>query len=286
MAAPNLHVFPNNCFMDLTIYQFGHQNCPPLHTFGPAIRNHFLFHYVLSGKGVFYGENENKQATRFEILPGQGFMIWPKQITSYNADIKEPWVYMWVEFDGLKANEIVSESGLTPNNPIYMGKGDMEQSKMENALKYIAHNPKAPTFELIGHCYLFLNSLAASSLCRKKIARSSLQDFYVREAVLFIENHFREDMHIEDIAASCNIDRSHLGKIFKNAMGMGLKDFLIHYRVNKACELLKGTNHTISEIANMTGYSNLFNFSRAFKTVMGIAPRQWRDKNKLFDNSL
>ena len=281
MAAPNLYIFPNNYFVDLTIYHYGYHDCLPLHTFGPSTRSHFLFHYVHSGKGIFNSKDESMQTTSYHVEAGQGFMIWPNQASSYSADEKDPWACSWVEFDGLRAKEIVTESGLTMDNPIYKGTGGEDQAKMENAISYIAHNPQSSPLELIGQCYLFLSGLVASSLFRKKTASSSLQDFYVREALLYIEKHFQEDIRVEDIAASCNLHRNHLGKIFKDAMGISLRDFIIQYRVKKACELLKTTNHTISEIADMSGYSNMFNFSRVFKTTMGMPPRQWKDENKL-----
>ena len=283
MTSPNMYIFPNNNFVDLTIYQFGHQDCPPLHNSGPATCGHFLFHYVHHGKGVFFAENEQNRMLRYEIEAGQGFMIWPKKMYSYTADEKEPWSYSWVEFDGLKAKQMVLESGVTENNPVYNGKSNVEQKKMVDAISYIAHNPAASPPELIGYCFLFLSNLVDSSVNRKKVARSSIQDFYVSEVLLYIETHYHKNIRVEDIATLCNLDRSHVGKIFKSTMGMSLRDYLIRYRINKACELIKGTNYSIGEIGEMAGYPNMFNFSRAFKSIMGMSPRQWRNENKLRD---
>ena len=281
MPAPKMYIFPSNNFVDLTIYQFGHQDCPPFHTNGPSIFNHFLFHYVHKGKGIFHAEDEQNRTIRYEIEAGQGFMIFPKQVTSYAADEKQPWSYSWVEFDGLKAREIVMESGLTESNPVYKGKNDKAQQKMVEALTYIAHSPTASPFEMIGYCYLFLSNLAASCVFHKKVARSSLQDFYINLVLIYIESHYQDNIRVEDIAASCNLDRSHIGKIFKSSLGISLRDYLIRYRINKACELMKSSNHSIGEIGGMVGYPNMFNFSRAFKAVMGISPRRWRDENML-----
>ena len=57
-------------FIDLNLYQFGWEKCEPLHSFGPYIRNHYLFHYVISGKGVLKA-NEQEYA----ISAGSGFLI-------------------------------------------------------------------------------------------------------------------------------------------------------------------------------------------------------------------
>ena len=45
-------LFPNENFMDLRLYQYGWEQCAPLHSFGPFVRNHYLFHYVISGRGL------------------------------------------------------------------------------------------------------------------------------------------------------------------------------------------------------------------------------------------
>ena len=42
----SFNIFPNVNFIDLCMYQFGHEQCEPGHSFGPATRNHYLFHYV------------------------------------------------------------------------------------------------------------------------------------------------------------------------------------------------------------------------------------------------
>ena len=45
-------IFSDDRFMDLTLYQYGYERCLPLHSYGPAVRNHYLFHYIISGKGT------------------------------------------------------------------------------------------------------------------------------------------------------------------------------------------------------------------------------------------
>lgn len=61
------HVFRDERFIDLNLYQFGWERTEPLHFYGPHTRNHYLFHYVISGKGRLYA-NE----TEYPIHPGQG----------------------------------------------------------------------------------------------------------------------------------------------------------------------------------------------------------------------
>ena len=79
-------VFPNENFVDLGLYQFGKEQCRPAHSFGPAARNHFLFHYVLSGTGHLYANDSKGQTREYQIRSGQGFMIFPRQVNTYIAD--------------------------------------------------------------------------------------------------------------------------------------------------------------------------------------------------------
>ena len=108
---------------------------------------------------------------------------------------------------------------------------------------------------------------------------NSLRDFYIKEAFSFIEQNFQNDISVEDIAASCGLNRSYFGKIFHENMGKSPQEFLISYRMTKATELLKLTGLSIADIGNAVGYPNQLHFSRAFKNVYGISPRQWRYEN-------
>lgn len=146
---------------------------------------------------------------------------------------------------------------------------------------YIAQNRDMPPFHLIGHLYLFFDAMtrSISSIRLKKGGR--LQDFYIHEAIAYIEQNFHNDISVEDIANNCGLNRSYFGKIFKESIGRTPQEFLLNYRMMKAKELLKLTGKSIGDIGNAVGYSNPLHFSRAFKNTYGIPPREWRNQNRL-----
>jgi AraC-like DNA-binding protein len=156
-----------------------------------------------------------------------------------------------------------------------------EREIMKNELLAIVNNRNSPPMYLIGHLYLFMNAFISSSSLQRKVTGGSLREFYVREALTFVEQHYHEDIGIADIAAFCHLDPSYMGKIFKSVFHISPWEFLIQYRMNKSCELMRITDNTISEISYMVGYQNQFNFSRVFKQVMGKSPRDWRTENRL-----
>lgn len=268
--------FRDKKYVDCTIFQFGWQKCEPLHSFGPAVRNHFLFHYILSGQGTLVSTNSKNEDYTYSLRAGQGFLISPGQRNHYFADEQQPWQYAWLEFDGIKAQEFINLAGLDFNMPIYNSNVPSMQQVVRDELLYIAHHGDESDMNLIGHMYLFMDALQKSSSRRKTSVGKNLKDYYINEAIEFIENNYMNAITVEDVAAFCNLNRSYFGKIFKDALRTTPQEFLISYRTTKACEYLETTDLLIGDISNMVGYPSQLHFSRAFKKVNGMSPREWR----------
>lgn len=275
-------VFPSENFVDLGLYQFGWEQCDPSHSFGPAARNHYLFHLCLSGTGTLYAHNAKGETITYQIKSGQGFMLFPHQICTYIADAEIPWEYAWVEFDGLRVKEFLETAGLTEHSPIYRSSNRELRGSMKEELLSIIQGKEHSSLYLIGHLYLFLDLLIQSSFNRKEFSAGRLKDFYIREAISFIEQNYSHPITVEDIAIFCNLNRSYLGKIFRDELNKTPQQFLIYYRMNRAAELLKFSETTVGEIGKLVGYPNQLHFSRAFKNVFGIPPTEWRRENRLY----
>lgn len=280
MSKPVFSIFPNENFVDLSLYQYGMEQCPPAYSFGPATRNHYLFHYVLSGTGRLMANDSRGISHEYQIRSGEGFMIFPRQINTYIADTKLPWEYVWIEFDGMRAREIIETAGLSPDHPVYHAAYKDLRENMKDEMLYIAEHHDAPPFHLMGHLYLFIDYLSRSSSSQMTTS-GRVRDFYIKEALNYIEQNFQNDISIENIASFCGLNRTYFGRIFKETVGKSPQQFLLSYRMAKAAELLKLTDLSISDIGNAVGYSNQLHFSRAYKNVYGVSPREWRNKNRV-----
>ena len=201
MANTFFNIFPNENFIDLDMYQHGYEQCSPGHSFGPLARNHYLFHYVMSGTGTLMADNSKKVTQTFSIKSGQGFLIFPGQINTYFADESLPWEYMWIEFDGLRVKEALDLTELTQDTPVYHPRSKELRELMMQEMTYIVHHPKEAPMHLIGHLYLFLDYLTRSATRTTPVHSSRMSDYYIKEAINFIEQNFQNNISIEEIAA-------------------------------------------------------------------------------------
>ena len=273
-------IFPNHSFVDLGLYQFGREACEPGQSFGPARRNHYLFHYVIKGKGTLYADDSQGHTKTFDVRAGEGFLIFPEQVTLYVADMSNAWEYTWLEFDGLRVKQALESAGFSEHEPIYRTRLPELREKLRDEMLYIVDHSEASTFELIGHMYLFMDALTRSAENAGRVITSRLREFYIREAIAYIESNYQRDITIEEIAGALRLNRSYFGKIFRLSTGKSPQRFLMNYRMIKAAEMLAMTKRPVNEIGASVGYDNQLHFSRAFKNVYGVSPREWRKRNK------
>ena len=81
--------FPYEKSGSLFVNSCGCAKTEPFHSFGPAVKPHFLIHYILSGKGIF--QMDGKQ---YPLEAGYGFLIQPEELAFYQADKEDPWTYV------------------------------------------------------------------------------------------------------------------------------------------------------------------------------------------------
>lgn len=99
------------------------------------------------------------------------------------------------------------------------------------------------------------------------------------KAVVFIQQHYKEAISLDQVAAEVNLNPEYLSRVFKEEMGYTYSTFLSNIRMKKAEYLLKNTDEKVQSIAEKVGYYNVSYFSTIFKKKYGVNPYEFRRKN-------
>ncbi|PKH26733.1 AraC family transcriptional regulator [Enterobacterales bacterium CwR94] len=256
----------------LNIYQFGHQRCAPKHSFGPAVRQHFLLHYVIQGKGCLYTEQG-----QWPLAAGEAFLIHPHAITTYTADARQPWEYMWIEVDGLIAERSFEACGLLREAPVWRAKS--ADASAQALLSEILTQDTSRALKIAGLTCQFLDALMEHGLQQPKPVNS--ENRHLENAVAYMERHYHNPLDILAVAKHCRIDRSYLTRLFQKQLGIGPKQYLLRLRMTMAVGLLQDLRLPIKVIACSVGYADQMQFSRLFRQHFHMSPSEWRARHPL-----
>jgi two-component system response regulator YesN len=102
----------------------------------------------------------------------------------------------------------------------------------------------------------------------------------IRPAINYIDANYNKPITLADVARASHLSVSRLAHIFKEQMGITLIDYLTSVRIERAKQLLIGTEQNCTEICFQVGYNNQSYFTRTFKELVGMTPRQFRIRNK------
>lgn len=92
----------------------------------------------------------------------------------------------------------------------------------------------------------------------------------------YIDNHFKENLRLDDLAALANLNKYYLSHTFQKEFGTSPISYLISRRIQESRYLLSDTDHTLSQIARILGFSSLSYFSQSFRRMEGISPMEYR----------
>jgi len=173
---------PIDWMNDLYICQFGEEKCRPSHAYGPAQRNHYLIHFVVSGSGVLACGGRT-----WRVEAGQGFLILPGEETYYQADEKTPWHYAWVGYRGQKADELTRSAGLDAARRVFAAQHPQEVWRTLATLRQDAQALRLGQMAAAGS---LLRLMALILPLQGQTAEASQQEEYCEKARWYMEGRF------------------------------------------------------------------------------------------------
>lgn len=265
-------------YQDLYYVTKGREKCAPNHSYGPNIREYYLIHIILEGKG--YCETE---ISKFNLSKGQFFVIFPDEQTFYQADEENPWEYIWFGFDGRVAESILSSMGINRQTPIGSIKNFNESKELVENMIGMQPFEHENRIQLQGMLYWLISLLDSKTRDNniKPIEKINRRIVYTHDAIDLIKQNYQNvDFLIGDISEQLSLNESYLTSIFRQVTGRTLHEYLIDYRIQKSREYLETTDFNVREVAEKVGYKNPLSFTRVFKRKIGMTPTEYKKTTK------
>lgn len=153
----NSYIVKEKELVSLSVYNVGFQSCDSLYQWGPGIRDHYLIHYIISGKGRY-----TVNGSVHTLTPGDAFLVYPNTEVIYQADAQDPWEYTWVGFTGSDAATILRATDFTKAHPYIHNVSNGNEIKRQLMHIYDARGTEFENaLEMTGRLYTTLALLSA-----------------------------------------------------------------------------------------------------------------------------
>ena len=121
-----------------------------------------------------------------------------------------------------------------------------------------------------------LNSVLGKINCLCGVIDAHSKNTAMQKAVLYVQNHFKEKITLEEVASIANYSPNYFGNRFKSYTGKGLKEYIMALRFSLAEQMLVYSDLSVSEICYRCGFGDLSNFMMYFKKRRGMTPSEYR----------
>jgi AraC family transcriptional regulator, arabinose operon regulatory protein len=221
-------------------------------------------------------------AQRHTIAAGDLLVIPPFTGHNYGPDPAEPWTVPWLHMTGDNIGLLLNELGVSVENPIInVGDDPRVLAHFEDAIA-VGLGEQAFTTTKLFHSAQTVGRLLGliNSKRRHQAQRPPDGKERVAECIEFMKQHLSEVISLDRLAAIANLSPSRFSAIFRKETGYAPVEYLVRLRMERARQLLDTTDLAVKEICSEAGYNDPFYFSRAFRSVVGLSPSEYRDREK------
>jgi len=229
---------------------------------------------------VYCDKGEGKASVsgkEFQVLPGGFFIIPRKAAHLYSANSNNPWTIYWIHFTGTASDAIVTQ-----------------MIKRQGGFKGELNYPES-SIKLFNEIYTELemgygrDNLVYSNMCLSHFLTSFLFNEKFRSPMELREKNPVEDsieyfrinlgrmLSLEEMADSARLSVSYYSSLFKKKTGFPPLEYFNQLKIQQACQYLLFTDMKIKDIAINLGMIDPYYFSRAFKRIMSISPKLYRE---------
>lgn len=252
----------------LRIHNIGYSSDMDGTTFISRKNEFHLVGYVLSGSGTFNGN---------PLSAGQGFIFTPNVVQNICPDEVNPLELLWFTSADPRFGELLVHFDADSKTNIFSHQFPPELQY----IKELAVSENRTTISDGRMLELFF-SVFKHHLDEQTLIpfESTAPQRYIDFSVNYIKTHYNQNISVSKLTKLLGISQPYLYRIFKEAFGKSPKAFICEYRIKRAEKLLLETDIPVSKIASAIGYSDSFAFSKAFSSLRGCSPSEYRNMHK------
>lgn len=241
------------------------------------IKHHELF-LVTAGKG--YINTENK---KYSLKQGMLFYLKPNILHCIESDLSEPLNFLSVHFSFVHVNFHDDKWDLTTENKA------LEFPTMQ---EFKNHYPTFYTFKKLVETWSI--KLPAYEFLCKTILQKLLFEIYdnlkrqntnysttlkVEKIIKYLHENINRSVTLKELSELVSLSPSYLSRTFKDTTGYSIIEFFNKMKIDKAEALIIVGDKKIKEISESLGFKDEFYFSRLFKKIEGVSPKEFYGKN-------
>lgn len=244
--------------------------------------NALLIGFCRSGSGKLYFSN----GQTYVFHAGDTCLIYPFVPNTFLSDETSSWVLLFLEpqlflqnypFTDILPWQIFSLLQKVP--VLYPEKDSSPFHELLNEIRE-EYERKDPLYEKAIHGLLLSALYELNRQTRISDSMNTTQHTgafaYVLKALTCIYENYQKPLTVQELASICEISESHLRRLFLQMVGTSPLDFLQHYRIQQACQLIQDTDLPFHLIAQAVGYNSLSSFNRQFQQYLHISPSDWK----------
>ncbi len=243
---------------------FGHRMERQLH-------NDHLIIYCTEGKGIVTAANTKS------VIESGDMLVLPKGISHhYQAINDKPWSIYWIHFGGELCEQFLA--------PLIKEGDSYTVLKLSGQPRIVAdfetlldvrrsgYNPRSfiHASNLLRQILSYLGAINPLTKTREGI------HFDLDMVHAFMQERLHGQLALDELAARVNLSKYHFSSKYKEITGQSPIQHFLHLKMEHACYLLDISGNSIKEISRNLGYEDNYYFSRLFKKIIGVSPRQYR----------
>lgn len=242
----------------------------------PVIDQNILI-YCVEGCGWFEFEQE-----KFTVNSNEYFILPAGFPHAYGSDPNNPWTIYWLHFKGSIASNFVNQQVkpyqiLPEKNSRISERTEFFEEIFHTLEMGYSHKNISYACSVFHH---YLGTLRFMQQYRDAGTKAAEKDDAILYAIHYMKENMEKKISLDELSAHVGYSIPHFSTLFKKRTGCSPFTYFNQLKIQHACHLLDFTDMKINQVCYKIGIDDPYYFSRLFSKVMGMSPRDYKQKKK------